>query len=93
MKKMFLSVLAMAVISLSVSAQDSTSSKKEHNNSMKAAHRGGKDDKKEMMKDLDLSVDQKKEMKENREEFKTKIAAIDQDKSLSEAQKMRRKLL
>ena len=91
MKKLLVSAFAFITISFSVVAQDAASEKRQENKSLKAAFKGGKKDKREKIKALNLSEDQKKEMKENREEYKNKIAVIENDQSLTEAQKNEKK--
>lgn len=91
MKKLLLSAFTVIAISLSVAAQDTASAKRQDNKSLKSAYKAGKQDKRDKMKALNLSEDQRKGMKENREEYKTKIAVVENDQSLTEAQRNEKK--
>lgn len=91
MKKLLLSAFTVIAISLSVAAQDTASAKRQDNKSLKSAYKAGRQDKRDKIKALNLSKDQRKEMKENREEYKTKIAVVENDQSLTEAQRNEKK--
>lgn len=87
MKKLFVSLFAVITLGLSVTAQDSSKTKKEQIWSMKAAYKGDKKGHKKEMKELNLSEDQKKELIANREEARVKKAAIQNDKTLTETER------
>ncbi|MBS1741775.1 MAG: hypothetical protein JST81_01965 [Bacteroidetes bacterium] len=87
MKRIILSILVILGISFSSFAQDSTAVKKQELRKMKGNLKEGKQARKEKMKDLNLSEDQKKEIMANREEMRAKTNAIRNDQSLSEEEK------
>ena len=72
MKKLFLFVVAIAAISIGTFAQDTTANKKHDKKSLKAAYKGDKKEKKAAMKSLNLTDEQKNEMKANKDEYKSK---------------------
>ena len=90
MKKLFVSIFALLAVSFSISAQESTPAQQERQES-KAAYRGSKKDKKDKLAALHLTPDQKKELKENRAEYKAKLAALDKDQTLSETERNAKK--
>src|SRR5437868_1225856 len=76
MKSLFVSIMSVAAIAFSASAQE----KRERTGDKGEMHqRGG-------MKDLNLTEAQKTQMKANREEFKAQAEALRANKNLSEAE-------
>lgn len=78
-----MSALALSLLSVSVSAQESAASKNDSESSARKSGKMHKDKKAE----LNLTDEQKKAMQENREQFRTKMQAIENDQSLSAADK------
>ena len=91
MKKLFVLFFAAISISLSVVAQDSTATRKGDIKSMKAAYKGGKQHHKDNIKELNLTAEQKKEIKESRAEYKSKVTALEKDQNMTEAEKNEKK--
>ncbi len=84
MKKIFVSILAIIVISSSVAAQDTTKTTKQN---VGTPHPKAKKHREEARKELNLTETQKKALIANRLEARSKTTAIENDKNLTEAQK------
>jgi Spy/CpxP family protein refolding chaperone len=82
MKKIFLSLLAVSLISTASIAQKE---RQEGNKKMGAEHRmhKGKHDKGMMMKNLNLSEAQKQQMKANHESMKAKMDALEKNENIT----------
>jgi Spy/CpxP family protein refolding chaperone len=76
MKKILVSAIAFSCFILSAAAQDKTSGKKDEM-SVQQNHR------KEMMQQLNLTADQKEKLKASREDFRTKMVALNEDESIT----------
>ena len=80
MKKILVSIFALAAITFSATAQE----KRETKHDKGAMHqRNGKGNQKEMMKDLNLSDAQKAQMKANQEDFRNQMKALDANETIS----------
>ena len=77
MKKILVGLVAFSCFILSATAQDKPADKQDKMN-RKDHHEKGM-----MMKQLDLTADQKEKIKISREDFRTKITALNQDESIT----------
>ncbi len=83
MKKILVSAFAIATISLSATAQEKTTPQASRETIQKEHHKGGKHHRKEMMKDLNLSEDQKNQLKANNQAYRTKVQALNQENNIT----------
>ena|SRR5687767_2171264 len=80
MRKIFSIALFVAVCAFTSQAQEKTQPSHEK-------HKAKKESKKSVRQELDLTADQRKEMKSINMEFKNEVKAVRDDKSLNEDQK------
>ena len=83
MKKIFLSVLILATVSMTASAQEKSNRKNDPDATHQRHNKDKKGHHKDMMKDLNLTDAQKKEVAANRSEYKSKMQALKQDQNIS----------
>ncbi len=91
MKRSLVLIVAAIAINLSASAQEKQELKQYKKDVYKSHHKGKAHDRKEMMKNLNLTEDQKKQLKTNHEEFKTKMQALDKEQNITVKEMRERK--
>lgn len=83
MKKILVSAFAITIISLSATAQEKTTPQASRETMQKEHHRGGKHHRKDMMKDMNLSQEQKNQLKANNEAYRTKVQSLNQEQNIT----------
>jgi hypothetical protein len=80
MKKIFVVISAMLAVVFSVSAQEKQELKQYKKDVYKSHHKGANH---MDLAELNLTEDQKKQLKSNREEFRTKMQALDKEENIT----------
>jgi len=81
--KRILSIIAISAISFSATAQEKREIKQHKDGTHQDMHKKGKHHNRQMMKDMNFSEAQQSQMKANREEYKTKLQQLKQDKNIT----------
>jgi len=83
MKKIFGTLLAVAMFSIAANAQEKREMKPGNDAMHHGRHQMGKHHNRHMMKDLNFSDAQKKQLKANREEYKMKLQQLKQEPNIT----------
>lgn len=83
MKKILVSVFAIAIISLSATAQEKTTQQASRETMQKEHRKAGKHHRKDMMKDMNLNQDQKNQLKANNQDYRTKVQSLNQEQNIT----------